>query len=286
MKNFLRPLSLLSCVVLLGACGKKETTVEGGTPPEPGAPEATAPAAIPGDPGTPAPAGAKDATPAKSAIAPAQENPALVGLSPADKAKYEAWFKKYNLKGDSGEMDQDTDGDGYTNREEFNALTDPRDPKSVPGVLEGVSLKVTEEVNVPMILREVKGTTARVERPGGGEEQLVTGSTPKDLPYKVTGVKHEVKADKHGVYVDASSVTMLNTKTRETVVLVRDLPARSSETNAVVVGPNGQEKKIHLDETVELPGLPGRQFKVLEMRPEQVLVEEIGTKNTLSIPKR
>jgi hypothetical protein len=54
----------------------------------------------------------------------------------------------------------------------------------------------------------------------------------------------------------------------------------------VIVGPNGQERKVHKDETIEIPGLPNRQFKVLELRSEQVLVEEVGTGNALSIPKR
>jgi hypothetical protein len=210
-----------------------------------------------------------------------------VGLSPADRAKYEAWFKRYDLTSDPAVMDQDADSDGYSNREEFLADTNPRDPKSLPGVLESASLKSVNEVTVPMILREVKGGKARVQRTDTNtEEELVSGAQPKGLPYKVTGVKHELKADKHGVLSDVSNVTLENVGTKEMIVLIRDLPARSSETHAVVVGPNGQEKKVHLDDTTEIPGMPGRQFKVIELRPDQVLVEEIGTKRALSIPKR
>ena len=217
----------------------------------------------------------------------AEENPLLIGLSPADRAKYEAWFKRYNMTSDPAVMDQDADSDGYTNREEFLAETNPRDPKSLTGVLDTASLKSMNEVTVPLILREVKGGKARVQRTDSNtEEELVSGAQPKGLPYKVTAVKHEVKPDKHGVLSDVSNVTLQNVGTKEMVVLIRDLPARSSETHAVIVGPNGQEKKVHLDDTTEIPGMPGRQFKVIELRPDQVLVEEIGTKRALSIPKR
>lgn len=304
MKKFLRPLTLLSLVLVLGGCNRKKTTVETANPevtrqpsrdeavsavePPAGSPPGAAPAASPSPAANPA-RPAEPVAPGPNADPPAvpTEDPQLIGLSPADKAKFEAWFKKYNLTSDSATMEQDADGDGYSNREEFLAMTNPRDPKSLPGVLEGAALKGTEEVPVPLILREVKDGKARVEHTESKlEEQLTEGAAPKGTRYKVTGMKHAVKADKHGVYSDVSNVTLLDTDTRETVVLIRDLPARSSKTNAVITGPNGEEKRVHLDETVELPGLPGRQFKVMELRSDQVVVEELGTKRTLSIPKR
>jgi hypothetical protein len=287
MKKFVRGFALLSLALFFASCSKKPATVVEQKPPledvtEPGG--ATAPAtsnaateqAAPAIPGAPAPAATSG-----------NENPLLVGLSPADRAKYEAWFKRYNLTSDPEIMDQDADADGYSNREEFLAETNPRDPKSLPGVMDTASVRAVNEVTVPMILREVKGGTARVQRTDTNtEEEVVRGAQIKGLPYKVTNVKQEVKADKHGVFTDVSNVTLENVGTKEMVVLIRDLPARSSETHAVVVGPNGEEKKVHLDETVEIPGIPGKQFKVIELRADQVLVEEIGSKRALSIPKR
>ena len=69
-------------------------------------------------------------------------------------------------------------------------------------------------------------------------------------------------------------------------MLVRDLPARSSETHAVLVGPDGVEQKVHVDEVITLPGQKDKKFKVLELRPDQVVVEEIGARRPLTIPKR
>ena len=52
------------------------------------------------------------------------------------------WEKKYGLNpNDANDADLDKDGDGFTNREEFEAKTDPTDPKDHPDYLD--SLKVT-----------------------------------------------------------------------------------------------------------------------------------------------
>ena len=272
-------LAALCIALAFAACHKKETTVEETHP------EARAP--FKGEAVEPAPTGSEPAT-AKPADATKTDDTALpVGLSPDDKTKYEAWFKKYNLTPDPSVLDQDADADGYSNREEFLASTNPRDPNSLPGVIEGVSVKAMTEIKIPIILRDVKPGKAHIERTDGlGEEDLREGSQPKGLAYRVTGIKQEVKADKHGVFTDVSNVTLMNPQTKEKVILVLDMPARSSETHAVVVGADGIEQKIHVDEIVTLPGQGSRKFKVLELRSDQVVVEELGTKRPLTIPKR
>ena len=210
------------------------------------------------------------------------------GISDAETAKYEAWFRKYGLDPkDPAMLDADTDSDGFSNREEFLAGTNPRDGLSMPGMLEGVVMKELKDVRVPVILRSVKDGKARVERlDTPGTEEWEQGTAVKGLPYRVAAVKQEVKADKHGVYSDVSQVTLENPDTKESVVLIRDLPARSSETHAVLTGPGGYEKKVRVDDVIELPGEKGKQFKVLELRPDQVVVEEMGARRPLTIPKR
>lgn len=209
-------------------------------------------------------------------------------FSEEENAKFEAWCKRYGLDPkDPAMLDADPDHDGFSNREEYIAGTNPLDPNSVPGMLDGVVMKEFNEVRVPLLLREVKDGKAKVERTDApGIEELAEGATLKGLPYRIVKLKHEVKADKHGIFSDVSQATLEQVDTKETVVLVRDLPARSSETHAVVTGPGGVTMKIHQDEVIEMPGQPDKKFKVLELRPEQIVIEELGSRRPLTIPKR
>ncbi len=251
----------LAFAAALASCGKQETTVleTPGQTPDAAAP--TASARVTG----------------KSS------------LSNEDTTQLEAWWKKYNLDpNDPAQLVADPDGDGYSNREEFLADTNPRDPNSLPGVMEGVAMKAMNEVPVPMILRDVAkdGSKARIQHTDGEEETLSEGATPKGSAFRVKTVKYSMKQDKHGVFTDMSQVTLENPETKETVFLVRDLPARSSQTHAVIAGADGKEQQVHFDETFTIAAHPGKQFKVIDLRADQVVVQEVGGKTVLTIPKR
>jgi len=268
MNRYLRSLTALVLLLLIVGCERKAVTSSEVVP---------------------------DVGPEKPQLPPPVVMPAIAvgpesrtGVSGDETAKFEEWFLKYGIDSKNPAMlDADTDGDGYSNREEFLAGTNPLDANSMPGMIDGLVMKEMKDVRVPVILREVKGGKARVERlDTPGMEELQEGSTPAGLPYRVTAIKHEVKADKHGVYSDVSQITLENPATKESVVLVRDLPARSSETHAVLVGPGGVEQTVRVDEVISLPGQKDKKFKVLELRPDQVVVEEIGARRPLTIPKR
>ena len=95
---------------------------------------------------------------------------ALAGL-PADllasDQAYDVWFKKHKLDlADAAMLDADPDGDGASNRDEFMADTNPRDPNSRPGIHRFIRLKEYHEVKIPLMLESVEGESARIRQLG------------------------------------------------------------------------------------------------------------------------
>jgi hypothetical protein len=207
MKTFLPHAAAASMLaVVLSGCGRKQESqvqisreAESALPPQ----EQVAPAAAPekkdGD--------SKEAAPTSPAPVAAANLPGGGGSTSA----YEAWFKKYHLDlNDPKMLDADPDGDGFTNREEFLAGTDPLDPNSHPPTVAArgsIRLKEYSEVRLPVVLEAVDGDKARLKRIEGGESRVETvkaGDVLRGLPLTVEKVESKQDVDKNGDPVDLS----------------------------------------------------------------------------------
>ncbi|RYD61403.1 MAG: hypothetical protein EOP84_35780, partial [Verrucomicrobiaceae bacterium] len=176
-------------------------------------------------------------------------------------AVYEAWFRKYNLDlNDPGMLEADTDGDGVSNGDEFMADTNPKDPKSLPARVAaakadsfgGLKLKKYTEVQIPVVLESIEGNAARIRRLDQNDkiETVRAGEILEGLGLKVDKVHSRRMTDKHGSAVDASEVMLEDPATNEVMRLVKDMPARSTSSNAVLVSGDGKTSvTVHQGET-------------------------------------
>jgi hypothetical protein len=259
----------LSFAVLLGGCGKQD------------APVATeAEQALPKEEQMPTPATPPGAT---TAAAPAPDE----GKSNSD---FEAWFKKYGLDlNDPGMLDGDADGDGATNRDEFLADSDPKDPNVRPGIHKTIRLKEYTEVRLPFVVRAVAGETATVEFNADGtgtQEKVKKGDTIKGTKLKVDRVDSRTDTDKHGVKVDLSQLVLTDTDTNERVVALKDLPTRTSASFATLVSADGKETlKVREGETFTWPSEPGVAYKVIDLRMDQVVLKDETNGKTTTVPR-
>ena len=143
-----------------------------------------------------------------------------------------AWLIKYGLNyADSTIKDQDSDGDGFTNLEEFNAdpQTDPRDKISAPSSL--AKLKLIKFEAKPFRI-EFKGDPSgeglefqinAKELKGSAKSQYKKiGEIIDDAPYKI--IKYEKKDgfNQNGLAFDASELTIQNTDTDVKIILVKN----------------------------------------------------------------
>lgn len=121
----------------------------------------------------------------------------------------------------------DDDGDGFTNLEEFNAKTKPRDPASTPPSFTKLQLVAFKPVPFRIVFKGDGGTdgqefqinfkdlkgTARTQYKKLNEQIA-------DAPYRI--VSYTAKPGPYGVNVkgDLSELTIENTNTGETLILV------------------------------------------------------------------
>jgi hypothetical protein len=231
-----------------------------------------------------------DPTPAQEPP-PVAAGPAMAQFASEEKA-FAAWCQRYFLDpNDEAMLDADNDGDGFPNREEFVADSDPLNPNSRPGIHAGMRLKSYSEVRLPVVLDEVKGDKAFLKQLEGGEEKpevVKAGDTIRGM--KVGRVVTRRETDKTGQPVDVSRVTLEDQTTKERVTLVKGMPARTSATNAVLVSPDGSTSiTVRQGETFEWPGAggePGTHFTVVDMSEDQVVVQQVENRKMWTIPRR
>ena len=226
--------------------------------------------------------------------APDSQKPAAAANLPGggDTSAYEAWFKKYHLDlNDPKMLDADPDGDGFTNREEFLAGTDPLDPNSHPPTVAArasIKLKEYNEVRLPVVLEAVEGDKARIKRTEGGDrvETVKAGDTLRGLPLTVEKVEAKQDVDKNGEAVDLSRVTLADSTTKEKVVLMKDLPAKTSASYALLSSPDGKTSlKVHHGDIFTWPGETGVTYKVVDIGRDQVVLEQVENKKMWTIPR-
>jgi hypothetical protein len=206
----------------------------------------------------------------------------------ADFKEYEAWFTRNGLDlNREGMLEEDPDRDGYSNRDEFLADTDPKDPSSHPGYHPVMRLREMRVVEAPLRLEEVSGSKAKVKNTETGEVVSVrTGDTIPGTSMKVGRIVRRIETDKWGAPNDLSSLTAVDEATGDEMVFIRDMPTRSSESYAELTSGTDPavSVKIRQGEEFRWPGEPDRSYLVIDMRPTQVVVRETDTGDTWTIP--
>jgi hypothetical protein len=185
-------------------------------------------------------------------------------------------------------LDADPDGDGFTNRDEFLADTNPNDAESRPGIHKFIKLREYTEVRLPFVLRAVEGDTARIEFEGEGtktQEKLKKGDTIRGTKLKVDRVETRTDFDKHGEKVDMTQIAMTDGDTGERVVALKDTPTRTSASFATLVDAEGKSVlKVREGDIFEWPTEPGVRYKVIDLRHDQVVVKDEQSGKTITIP--
>ena len=203
---------------------------------------------------------------------------------------YDAWFKKYQLDlNDPKMLDADADGDGASNRAEFLADTNPRDPASRPETARTqLAMRYTayNVTRLPLVLESVHGGSAVIAH-GDRRETVRLGDTIPGLPWRVTKVSERKTTDKEGAPTDRSQVLLEDPTTKQRVTLVKDLPAKTPATHGVLASADGKvSMKVRAGEVFQWPAAPGGSYRVLDLGRDEIVLQQVETKRMWTIPRQ
>lgn len=201
-----------------------------------------------------------------------------------------AWLIKYDLDyAQSDIKDQDADGDGFTNLEEFLAGTDPRDPNSVPPYT--TKLRLAKFIAVPFRLiftgtpdegqtftvnsRDLKSRTQFLEL-----GQMIEGS-----PYKI--LSYEKKATtRDDIEYDVSELTIENTETGEKMVLVYNQEANDPTSfGEFIYLFDNTTFKVKKDDEFALQPQEDRKYKLIDIKESEAVIQDVNSGEKIVIPQ-
>jgi uncharacterized protein len=155
-----------------------------------------------------------------------------------------------------------------------------------PSVTGKIRVEEVEEAFLPVTLEEVHGKKATLRSDDGATYTVTVGDVLKGMSYRVVDVESRSVNDKDGNVVDASVVKLRHERTGQTISLIKGIPTREHGAYAVlVVNSTGQKIKVELDHEFSLPDEPGQTYRILDIRPTQVVIKRMGDGEVWTLQK-
>ena len=154
-------------------------------------------------------------------------------------------------------------------------------------VAKNVGVVAIQQEFLPAMLTEISGKKAKIQPTSGEAYSVTIGDQLKGLDYKVTDVEVRSTEDKDGNPVDDSVVKLRNTKTGQVVTLIKGVPAQEHASYALLSVPDSHEPlKVETDQNFSIPGDPNHTYKVLDIRPAQVIIRRIEDNRVVTLRKK
>ena len=155
------------------------------------------------------------------------------------------------------------------------------------GQTKPVSVVEINEKLLPVIVTEVSGSKAKIRDVGGEEYSVSVGDDLRGLDYKVADIEVRHTEDKDGNPVDDSVVKLHNTKSGRDVELIKGVRAQEQPAFAILaLSGSDQTLKVGIDQTFTIPNDPGHSYKVLDIRPAQVVLRRVEDNRVITLQKK
>jgi hypothetical protein len=187
------------------------------------------------------------------------------------------WLEQFGLPiADADVLDQDPDGDGFTNLDEWLGHTNPTDPNSHPEYYTKLKLKSAVEEPFRLIFSSWMGDTYQINTIDFKQptQFLKVGDTIKGTRFKIAKFLKKYEPNKYGTNVDVSELTLEQEETKQQLTLVKEKVAISPESVATFVYTWGgrQEFQVRKDQEFSLKPQVQIKYKLVDVDPAKAVI--------------
>jgi hypothetical protein len=187
------------------------------------------------------------------------------------------WLERFNLPiADAGVLNQDPDGDGFNNLEEWHNQTNPTDKTSHPPFVAKLKMKSFTQEPFRLVFASWVGDTFALNTNDLKEptQFLKIGDGIRGTKFTIVTFAEKYDTNQYGTRIDVSELTIENRETRERFALVKEKIMISPESVANFVYEWGERKEFAVKKDQEFSLKPVEQikYKLVDVLPRAAVI--------------
>ena len=187
------------------------------------------------------------------------------------------WLEQFGLPiADADVLEQDPDGDGFNNFEEWQGHTNPIEKNSHPDYLTKLKMKASNEEPFRLLFSSWVGDSYAINTIDMAEptQFLKIGNTIAGTRFKIVKFTPKYERNQYGTRVDVSELTLEQEDTKEQLTLVKEKMSMSPETVVTFVYSWGglREFQVRKDQEFSLQPLEQIKYKVVNVQPNKAVI--------------
>lgn len=200
-----------------------------------------------------------------------------------------AWLIKFGLNyADVNVKDQDPDGDGFTNLEEYKDKSDPTDKVSTPPKFTKLRFDKFEQKPFMLVFKgnpDGEGKEFQINANNARTQFKRINETIDGAPYKIIAYAKK-ESEKNGVPIDVSELTVENTETQVSIVLVVKKETNDPTSFGEFFNVLTNEKfRLQKGEEFTLKPDVNTKFKLIDISPTEAKIQDVATGTTSTLSK-
>jgi hypothetical protein len=187
------------------------------------------------------------------------------------------WLEQFGLPiAEADVLNQDPDGDGFSNLDEWQDHTNPTDRNSHPDYVSTLKLKSATEEPFRMMFSSWVGDTYAINTIDLRQptQFLQKGDTIKGTRFKIVKFAEKYQKNQYGTDVDLSELSLENEETKDHLTLIKEKIAMSPESVATFVYTWGGRREFQVRKDQEFSLKPEEQikYKLIDVQPPKAVI--------------